>query len=124
DTTEIYTLSLHDALPILDDLTLDNLPDDRVGFKETVVWNKLFNFQKDAVIGAINKLEKYKGCILADSVGLGKTFSALGIIKYYEMRNKDVLVLCPKKLEANWNTYRHNDKTNILAKDRFNYDVL
>src|SRR5690606_10005300 len=93
----------------LDDLTLDNLPDDRVGFKDTVVWNKLFNFQKDAVIGAINKLEKYKGCILADSVGLGKTFSALGIIKYYEMRNKDVLVLCPKKLEANWNTYRNKD---------------
>jgi SNF2 family DNA or RNA helicase len=89
-----------------------------------VIWNKLFNFQRDAVIGAINKLEKFKGCILADSVGLGKTFSALGVIKYYEMRNKDVLVLCPKKLEANWNTYRHNDKTNILAKDRFNYDVL
>ena len=85
---------------------------------------KLYNFQQDAVIGAINKLEKYKGCILADSVGLGKTFSALGVIKYYEMRNKDVLVLCPKKLEANWNTYRHNDKNNILAKDRFRYDVL
>lgn len=88
------------------------------------MWKRLYNFQKDAVIGAINKLEKYKGCILADSVGLGKTFSALGIIKYYEMRNKDVLVLCPKKLEANWNTYRHNDKNNILAADRFRYDVL
>ncbi len=121
----IYFITLYNIFSdFLDDLTLDNLPDDRVGFKDTVVWNKLFNFQKDAVIGAINKLEKYKGCILADSVGLGKTFSALGIIKYYEMRNKDVLVLCPKKLEANWNTYRHNDKNNILAKDRFNYDVL
>lgn len=121
----IYFITLYNIFnDFLDDLSLDNLPDDRVGFKDTVVWNKLFNFQKDAVIGAINKLEKYKGCILADSVGLGKTFSALGIIKYYEMRNKDVLVLCPKKLEANWNTYRHNDKTNILAKDRFNYDVL
>src|SRR5690606_32712267 len=76
------------------------------------------------VIGAINKLEKYSGCILADSVGLGKTFSALGVIKYYEMRNKDVLVLCPKKLEANWNAYRHNDKNNFLATDRFRYDVL
>lgn len=121
----IYFITLYNIFnDFLEDLTLDNLPDDRVGFKDTVVWNKLFNFQKDAVIGAINKLEKYKGCILADSVGLGKTFSALGVIKYYEMRNKDVLVLCPKKLEANWNTYRHNDKTNILAKDRFNYDVL
>lgn len=121
----IYFITLYNIFnDFLDDLSLDNLPDDRVGFKETVVWNKLFNFQKDAVIGAINKLEKYKGCILADSVGLGKTFSALGIIKYYEMRNKDVLVLCPKKLEANWNTYRNKDVDNILIKDRFNYDVL
>ena len=121
----IYFITLYNIFnDFLDDLNVDNLPDDRVGFKDTVVWNRLFNFQKDAVIGAINKLEKYRGCILADSVGLGKTFSALGVIKYYEMRNKDVLVLCPKKLEANWNTYRHNDKTNILAKDRFNYDVL
>lgn len=121
----IYFITLYNIFnDFLDDLTLDNLPDDRVGFKDTVVWNKLFNFQKDAVIGAINKLEKYKGCILADSVGLGKTFSALGVIKYYEMRNKDVLVLCPKKLEANWNTYRNKDIDNILIKDRFNYDVL
>ena len=121
----IYFITLYNIFnDFLDDLSLDNLPDDKVGFKDTVVWNKLFNFQKDAVIGAINKLEKYKGCIIADSVGLGKTFSALGVIKYYEMRNKDVLVLCPKKLEANWNTYRHNDKNNILSKDRFRYDVL
>lgn len=121
----IYFITIYNIFnDFLDDLSLDHLPDDRVGFKDTVIWNKLFNFQKDAVIGAINKLEKYKGCILADSVGLGKTFSALGIIKYYEMRNKDVLVLCPKKLEANWNTYRHNDKNNILAQDRLRYDVL
>lgn len=121
----IYFITLYNIFSdFLEDLNFDNLPDDKVGFKDSVVWNKLFNFQKDAVIGAINKLEKYKGCILADSVGLGKTFSALGVIKYYEMRNKDVLVLCPKKLEANWNTYRHNDKNNILAKDRLRYDVL
>jgi len=121
----IYFITLYNIFSdFLDDLSLDNLPDEKVGFKDTVVWNKLFNFQKDAVIGAINKLEKYKGCILADSVGLGKTFSALGVIKYYEMRNKDVLVLCPKKLEDNWNTYRNKDINNILAKDRFNYDVL
>ena len=109
----IYFVTLYNIFnDFLDDLSLDNLPNDKVGFKESIVWSKLYNFQQDAVIGAINKLEKYNGCILADSVGLGKTFSALGVIKYYEMRNKDVLVLCPKKLEANWNTYRHNDKNN------------
>jgi len=121
----IYFITLYNIFnDFLEDISLDNLPNDQIGFKDSVVWSKLYNFQKDAVIGAINKLEKYKGCILADSVGLGKTFSALGIIKYYEMRNKDVLVLCPKKLEANWNTYRHNDKNNILSGDRFRYDVL
>lgn len=121
----IYFITLYNIFnDFLEDISLDTLPNDQIGFKDSVVWSKLYNFQRDAVIGAINKLEKYKGCILADSVGLGKTFSALGIIKYYEMRNKDVLVLCPKKLEANWNTYRHNDKNNILAGDRFRYDVL
>ncbi|MBU1370820.1 MAG: DEAD/DEAH box helicase family protein, partial [Bacteroidetes bacterium] len=121
----IYFITLYNIFnDFLDDLSMDNLPNDQIGFKNTVIWNKLFNFQKDAAIGAINKLEKYKGCILADSVGLGKTFSALAVIKYYEMRNKDVLVLCPKKLEANWNTFRHNDKNNILAADRLRYDVL
>jgi SNF2 family DNA or RNA helicase len=121
----IYFITLYNIFnDFLQDISLDNLPNDQIGFKDTVIWSKLYNFQKDAVIGGINKLEKYKGCILADSVGLGKTFSALGIIKYYEMRNKDVLVLCPKKLEANWNTYRHNDKNNILSADRLRYDVL
>lgn len=121
----VYFVTLFNIFnEFLDDLSLDHLPNDKVGFKESIVWSKLYNFQQDAVIGAINKLEKYNGCILADSVGLGKTFSALGVIKYYEMRNKDVLVLCPKKLEANWNTYRHNDKNNILSGDRFRYDVL
>ncbi len=121
----IYFITLYNIFnDFLDDLSLDHLPNEQVGFKNSVIWKKLYNFQRDAVIGAINKLERYKGCILADSVGLGKTFSALGVIKYYEMRNKDVLVLCPKKLEANWNTFRHNDKNNILAADRFRYDVL
>lgn len=121
----IYFITLYNIFnDFLEDIDGDNLPNDNVGFKDTLVWNKLFNFQKDAVIAAINKLEKYNGCIVADSVGLGKTFTALGIIKYYEKRNKDVLVLCPKKLEANWNTYRQNDKNNLLAKDKFNYDVL
>ncbi|WP_197428306.1 SNF2-related protein [Phnomibacter ginsenosidimutans] len=121
----IYFITLYNIFnDFLDDLSLDSLPNEQIGFKNTVIWNKLYNFQKDAVIGAINKLEKFKGCILADSVGLGKTFTALGVIKYYEMRNKDVLVLCPKKLEANWNMYRNNDKNNLLSADRLRYDVL
>ncbi|MBK9984472.1 MAG: DEAD/DEAH box helicase family protein [Saprospiraceae bacterium] len=121
----IYFITLYNIFnEFLEDISLDSLPNDQTGFKETLVWKKLYNFQRDAVIGGINKLERYKGCILADSVGLGKTFTALGIIKYYELRNKDVLVLCPKKLEANWNTFRHNDKNNILAEDRMRYDVL
>lgn len=121
----IYFITLYNIFSdFLEDISLESLPDDKIGFKDTKIWRMLYNFQKDAVIGGINKLEKFNGCVLADSVGLGKTFSALGIIKYYEMRNKDVLVLCPKKLESNWNTYRQNDINNILAADRFRYDVL
>lgn len=122
----IYFISLYNIFnEFLQETNLsDNLPNEQIGFKDTVVWSKLYNFQRDAVIGAINKLEKYKGCILADSVGLGKTFTALGIIKYYELRNKDVLVLCPKKLEDNWNSFRHNNKSNFLNGDKFHYEVL
>lgn len=96
----------------------------KTGFKDTEIWNKLYNFQKDGVVGAINKIETYGGCIIADSVGLGKTFEALAIIKYYELRNCRVLVLAPKKLRDNWSIYRVNDKRNVLAKDRFSYDLL
>ena len=96
----------------------------KTGFKETAIWNKLYKFQRDGVLGAIDKLEKHKGCIIADSVGLGKTFSALAVIKYYELRNHRVLVLAPKKLRDNWIMYTKNDKRNILLEDRFNYDVL
>ncbi|RYY50609.1 MAG: ATP-dependent helicase [Chitinophagaceae bacterium] len=121
----IYFITLYNIFSdFLEDLSQGAGPNEQLGLRETVIWDKMYDFQRDAVVGAINKLEKFKGCILADSVGLGKTFTALGVIKYYEMRNKDVLVLCPKKLEDNWNTYRHNDKTNILAADRLRYDVL
>lgn len=121
----IYFVILYNIFnEFLSDITEDLLPNDATGFKETEIWKRLYNFQKDAVIGAINKLEKYNGCILADSVGLGKTFSALGIIKYYELRNKSVLVLCPKKLGDNWLTYRQNLSNNILFVDRLRYDVL
>lgn len=121
----IYFLMLYNIFSdFLDDIDEDVLPNDRTGYQDTLVWNKLFNFQRDAAIGIINKLESYNGCILADSVGLGKTFTALAVVKYYELRNRSVLVLCPKKLADNWLNYNSNLTTNIFAKDRFNYDVL
>ena len=121
----IYFLILYNIFnEFLDDINEDVLPNDKTGYQDSLVWQKLFNFQRDAATGIINKLETYNGCILADSVGLGKTFSALAVIKYYELRNKSVLVLCPKKLSDNWLNYNSNLKTNLFAKDRFNYDVL
>lgn len=96
----------------------------RTGFFDTSVWSKLYKFQKDGVLGAIEKLDRHNGCILADSVGLGKTFEALAVIKYYELRNDRVLVLAPKRLRENWTLYRANDARNPLVADRFNYDVL
>lgn len=121
----IYYVILYNIFnEFLLDISEDDLANERVGFKESVIWNTLYDFQKDAVLGIINKLEKYNGCILADSVGLGKTFTALAVIKYYQERNKSILVLCPKKLSENWNTYKTNYKDNILQADRFNYDVL
>ncbi len=121
----IYYIILYNIFnEFLVDVSEDELANEKTGFKESVIWNKLYDFQKDAVLGIINKLEKYNGCILADSVGLGKTFTALAVIKYYQERNKSILILCPKKLSENWNTYKTNYKDNILQKDRFNYDVL
>jgi len=121
----LYFITLYNIFSeFLDDINEDTLANERTGFKETKIWKTLYNFQKDAVLGAINKIERHNGCILADSVGLGKTFTALGVIKYYELRNKKVLVLCPKRLADNWNTFTKNYTTNILKEDRFNYDVL
>ena len=121
----IYFLMLYNIFrEFLADIDEDVLPNDRTGYQDSLVWQKLFNFQRDAATGIINKLESYNGCILADSVGLGKTFTALAVIKYYELRNKSVLVLCPKKLADNWRNFNANLKTNLFAKDRFNYDVL
>ena len=121
----LYFVTLYNIFrDYLDELTDDNIVKSKTGFKDTVIWNKLYKFQKDGVLGAIDKIEKYNGCIIADSVGLGKTFSALAVIKYYELRNDRVLVLCPKKLRDNWLVYTQNDKRNILVDDRFNYDVL
>ena len=121
----IYFVTLFNLFrEFLEDISEDVLPNEATGFKETVVWKKLYKFQQDAALGIINKLEKYNGCILADSVGLGKTFTAISVIKYYELRNKSVLVFCPKKLYQNWSTYRNNYKNNPLHSDRLRYDVL
>lgn len=94
------------------------------GIKSTAVWQRLFKFQRDGVVGAIDKLDRFGGCIIADSVGLGKTFEALAVIKYHELRNDRVLVLCPKRLRDNWSLFKVNDRRNILVGDRFNYDIL
>ena len=121
----IYFMILYHVFSeFLDDISEDTLPNEATGFKQSKIWSMLYDFQKDAVLAIINKLEKYNGCILADSVGLGKTFTALAVIKYYENRNKTVLVLCPKKLCENWNTYKDNYVNNPIAADRLNYDVL
>lgn len=102
----------------------DFMPNEGTGFKNSLVWQKLYSFQRDGAIGVIQKLEKYNGCILADSVGLGKTFTALAVMKYYASRNKNILVLAPKKLANNWNQYRDNVRTNLFYKDRIHFDVL
>ena len=119
-----YMVLYHVFSEFLDDISEDVLPNEATGFKQSKIWSMLYDFQRDAVLGIINKLERYNGCILADSVGLGKTFTALAVIKYYENRNKSVLVLCPKKLAENWNTYKDNYVNNPIASDRLNYDVL
>ena len=121
----IYFVALYNIFKeFLDDVSEDELPNEATGFKDSKIWKMLYNFQRDAVLAIIGKLEKFNGCILADSVGLGKTFTALAVIKYYENRNKSVLVLCPKKLSENWNTYKGNYINNPIAADRLRYDVL
>ena len=121
----LYFFALYNIFnDFLEHVDQDNLANETNGFKDSQVWNKLYTFQKDAVLAIINKLEQYNGCILADSVGLGKTFTALAVIKYYENRNMRVLVLCPKKLSDNWRTYKANYRNNPIAGDRLRYDVL
>ena len=121
----IYFVTLYNIFnEFLEDISEDVLPNEATGFKESKIWGMLYNFQTHAALATINTLEKSNGCILADSVGLGKTFTALAVIKYYENRNKSVLVLCPKKLTNNWNTYKDNYVNNPIAADRLNYTVL
>jgi SNF2 family DNA or RNA helicase len=121
----IYFITLYNVFSeFLEDISEDVLPNEATGFKNSKIWEMLYDFQRDAALAIINKLEKFNGCILADSVGLGKTFTALAVMKYYESRNKNILVLCPKKLQANWNTFKDNYLNNPIASDRLRYDVL
>ncbi|MER8822607.1 phospholipase D-like domain-containing protein [Mesorhizobium sp. M0991] len=100
----------------------DNLR--RVALPDTHIWRTLFSFQKDGAKAAINKILDYNGCILADSVGLGKTYTALAVIKYFELRNERVLVLCPKKLSRNWSIFRNPSALNPFSDDKFRFDVI
>ena len=123
--SSVYALVLHHVFGAHGDaLDEDQIVKSATGIRNTVVWKKLYKFQRDGVVGAIDKLNRFGGCIIADSVGLGKTFEALAIIKYHELRNDRVLVLVPKRLRDNWTLYKANDRRNFLASDRFNYDVL
>ncbi|MDX9887532.1 SNF2-related protein, partial [Thauera sp.] len=124
DASSVYALMLHHLFANGDGLDEERIVKSATGIRNTVVWKKLYKFQRDGVVGAIDKLDRFGGCIIADSVGLGKTFEALAIIKYHELRNDRVLVLCPKRLRDNWTLYKTNDRRNVLASDRFNYDVL
>ena len=125
DPASVYALMLHQLFADQgEQMDEDRIVKSATGIRNTVIWKKLFKFQRDGVVGAIDKLERFGGCIIADSVGLGKTFEALAVIKYHELRNDRVLVLCPKRLRDNWTLYRSNDRRNVLAADRFNYDVL
>ncbi len=124
DPLTIYALMLRHLLGGDDALDEERVVNSATGIRNTIVWKKLYRFQRDGVVGVVEKLDRFGGCILADSVGLGKTFEALAVIKYAELRNDRVLVLCPKRLRDNWTLYKTNDRRNILAGDRFNYDVL
>ena len=125
DPLSIYALILRHLFRAQgDELDEEQVVKSATGIRNTEVWKKLFKFQRDGVVGAIDKLNRFGGCIIADSVGLGKTFEALAIIKYHELRNDRALVLCPKRLRDNWSLYRSNDRRNFLAGDRFNYDIL
>lgn len=123
--TAVYMQALHELFAEMEEGTDETrIVDPATGIRETEVWTKLYRFQRDGVIGAIDKLQRFGGCIIADSVGLGKTFEALAVIKYFELRNARVLVLAPKRLRENWTLWTRNDVRNMLAADRFAFDVL
>lgn len=120
----LYYFTLKELFSSQLDSGVERFERDKTGFKKSVIWNSLYEFQKDAVVSAIQKINKYNGCIIADSVGLGKTFEALAVIKYFELREDNVLVLCPAKLYDNWDSFKNPYIDNVFIKDNFNYKIL
>lgn len=121
-----YKTLFHIFNDYLDEQNRSGFLHENIGFFDTKIWNMLYSFQKDAVKSSVNKINEHGGCIIADSVGLGKTFEALAVIKYFSLLNYRVLVLCPKKLRDNWTIYQaqNNSVLNPLLDDKFNYTVL
>ncbi|RHT99821.1 helicase [Lachnospiraceae bacterium AM26-1LB] len=119
----LYYFTLNELFGDQLDAGVERFERDSVRFKKTQIWNALYDFQKDCVVSAIRKLNTYGGCIIADSVGLGKTFEALAIIKYFEIGMNRVLVLTPAKLYDNWNSFRGDYKDSFL-KETFNYRIM
>lgn len=119
----LYYFTLNELFGNQLDVGVERFERDSVRFKKTQIWNALYDFQKDCVVSAIRKLNTYGGCIIADSVGLGKTFEALAIIKYFEIGMNRVLVLTPAKLYDNWNSFRGDYKDSFL-KETFNYRIM
>jgi len=90
--------------------------------ENSVIYNALYGFQKKGVLSLIRMLQKYNGAILADAVGLGKTWSALAVMKFFQQQGREILLLCPKKLEINWKRYRkHQDSK--FEKDQLDFFV-
>lgn len=119
----LYYFTLHELFGHQLDSGVERFEQDNLSFKKSQIWRKLYDFQKDCVLSAIQKINKYNGCIIADSVGLGKTFEALAVIKYFELRQDNVLVLTPAKLYDNWNSFRGAYKDSILD-ETFYYKIM
>lgn len=119
----LYYFTLHELFGHQLDSGIERFEQDNLSFKKSKIWNMLYDFQKDCVLSAIQKINKYNGCIIADSVGLGKTFEALAVIKYFELRQDNVLVLTPAKLYENWNSFRGAYKDSILD-ETFYYKIM
>ena len=120
----LYYFTLYSLFGHQLDSGIERLENDNAKFKKSKIWNSLYKFQKDAVVLAIQRINQYNGCIIADSVGLGKTYEALAVIKYFELKNDNVLVLAPSKLYDNWDSFKSPYIDNSLADDRFNYKIL
>ncbi|MBO5432198.1 DEAD/DEAH box helicase family protein [Methanocorpusculum sp.] len=120
----LYFFTLHELFGNQLDSSVERIESDNERFKKSKIWNSLYSFQKDAVVSAIQRINKYNGCIIADSVGLGKTYEALAVIKYFELRQDNVLVLAPAKLYDNWDSFKNNYRDNPLKDDRFSYKIL